>query len=104
MDLRQRKRQKQLNTASASAAESIQIPPSDLSRMSSCVGDISSRYITDMQMDLQLEESPDLQEAWPCLWTEDLSNFYLNDPNQDMLSAYLLGLPQVGENEISETV
>lgn len=44
---------------------------------------------------MEMDGGPDFQEMWPSLWTDDLSNFYLNDINQDMLSAYLLGLPQM---------
>lgn len=58
-------------------------------------GDILTRYATDMDADIEMEGGLDFQDAWPSLWTDDLSNFYLNDINQDMLSAYLLGLPQM---------
>jgi hypothetical protein len=35
-----------------------------------------------------------LDDMWPSLWTDDLSGLYVNDTNQDTLSAYLLGLPR----------
>jgi hypothetical protein len=36
-----------------------------------------------------------LDEAWPALWNEDLTNFYTDDTEQNMLNMYLLGLPPI---------
>lgn len=34
-----------------------------------------------------------LDDAWSSLWNDDFINFSLDDANQDMMNAYLLGLP-----------
>lgn len=45
---------------------------------------------TQIQQDLDMGY---LDEAWPSLWTEDLTNFWSNDAEQNMLNMYLLDLP-----------
>lgn len=47
---------------------------------------------TDLIPDFDLSS---LDDVWPSLWTDDLSGLYVNDANQDTLSAYLLGVPRM---------
>lgn len=48
---------------------------------------------TDLINDFDLSS---LDDVWPSLWTDDLSGlYYVNDANQDTLSAYLLGVPRM---------
>ena len=54
-------------------------------------GKIASNQ-TQLQADLDMSY---LDEAWPSLLTEDLTNFYSENTEQNMLNMYLLGLPQI---------
>ena len=54
-------------------------------------GKIASNQ-TQLQADLDMSY---LDEAWPSLLTEALTNFYSDNTEQNMLNMYLLGLPQI---------
>ena len=100
-ELRQRKKRLWSRTPNTSTTEEVPdiVAPTAPENPISHLGDTLTRYATDDAY-MELDGGPELQEAWSSLWTDDLSNFYLNDINQDMLSAYLLGLPQTEKDSI----
>ncbi|KIW09932.1 hypothetical protein PV08_11708 [Exophiala spinifera] len=55
----------------------------------------SAKHVTDQpfsHVDTDFDFGQ-LDDAWPSLWSDDLGNFSWDDTNQEMMNAYLLGLP-----------